>query len=136
MGNSLDALASYFRPTVDDFLGQAEAAIGEPLLVVDTDRTPTEQQVKLAQGVSWTISSKHLPQPPESKSEAIDVCPLSYTKMKGWNPSGEKWAILGALGEKLGMFWGGRWEHHPDPGHFQYVHPIQPAMGVEESTQT
>src|SRR6266436_9842103 len=123
MGKELSALASYFRPTVDDFLGQGEAAIGEPLEVIDTDRTPSEQQAKLAQGVSWTHNSKHLPQPPEGKSEAIDVCPRSYMAMKGWNPSGEKWAILGELGEKLGMFWGGRWNHinngNGDPGHFQ-----------------
>jgi len=140
MGKSLDALASYFRPIVDDFLGEGEAAIGEPIEVIDTDRTPAEQQVKLSQGVSWTTNSKHLPQPPEGKSEAVDVCPKSYLTMKGWNPSGEKWAILGAIGERLGMLWGGRWTHvnngRGDPGHFEFIHPTQqPALGVDEATQ-
>jgi hypothetical protein len=137
VGKSLDELASYFRPTVDDFLGEAEAAIGEPLEVIDTGRTPAEQQLKLAQGVSWTEHSKHEPQPPEGKSEAIDVCPKSYLTMKGWNPAGEKWAQLGAIGEKHGMFWGRRWTHinngRGDPGHFQYVPPPNNAEQVQDA---
>lgn len=119
MGKSLDSLASYFRPQVDEFLGAAEAA-GVLLTVIDTDRTESEQQQKINQGVSWTQNSKHLPQPPEGKSEAIDVCPTEYLTMKNWNPRGPLWNEIGLLGEKCGMFWGGKWSSHPDPGHFQY----------------
>src|SRR5216684_847525 len=137
MGKSLDALASYFRPQVDEFLGACEAA-GILLTVIDTDRTPAEQQQKLADGVSWITHSKHLPQPPEGKSEAIDVCPTVYLTMKGWNPGGPLWAQIGAIGERLGMFWGGRWTHinggRGDPGHFQYVQ-AQVQLGVDEATQ-
>lgn len=137
MGNSLDALASYFRPQVDDFLGQCEA-LGIPLIVIDTDRTTAEQQEKLAQGVSWTNNSKHLPQPPEGKSEAIDVCPTVYLAMKLWNPSGPLWQKIGSIGEQAGMFWGGRWTHinngHGDPGHFQYIHQSSP-ISVDNATQ-
>lgn len=136
MGNSLDALASYFRPQVDDFLSRVATA-GIALTVIDTDRTPAEQEQKLAQGVSWTTHSKHEPQSPEMKSEAIDVCPTEYLPMKGWNPGGPLWAQLGSIGESCGMFWGGRWTHINggvgDPGHFQYVHA--PVTGVDESTQ-
>jgi hypothetical protein len=124
MGNSLDALASYFRPQVDEFLAKCSDA-GIPLIIVDTDRTVSEQAVKLAIGVSWTQNSKHLPQPPEQKSEAIDVVPTPYMTMKLWNPVGEMWAQIGEIGESCGMFWGGRWQSHPDPGHFQYVNPNQ-----------
>lgn len=119
MGKSLDTLASYFRPRVDDFLGRCEAE-GIPLTVIDTDRTEDEQSLKLAQGVSWTHNSKHLPQPPEGKAEAIDVCPTVYLTMKGWNPSGPLWSQVGAIGEACGMAWGGHWASHPDPGHFQH----------------
>jgi|SRR5579864_1977427 len=132
MGNSLDALASYFRPQVDDFLGRADAA-GLDLVVVDTDRTPVEQVQKVILGVSWTQNSKHLPQPPEGKSEAIDVAPQAYLAMKNWNPGGEFWAQIGALGEACGMFWGGRWQTHPDPGHFQYQAPANNAEAVQDA---
>jgi hypothetical protein len=123
MGKELSALASYFRPQVDSFLAAAEAA-GIAITVIDTDRTPAEQQVKLAQGVSWTEHSKHEPQPPEGKSEAIDTCPTEYLSMKLWNPGGPLWAQIGGIGERCGMFWGGKWVHlnggRGDPSHFQY----------------
>jgi hypothetical protein len=121
MGKSLDELASYFRPQVDAFLGECESE-GILLTVIDTGRTLTEQDQKLAQGVSWTQNSKHLPQPPEGKSEAIDVCPTAYLTIKNWNPTGPLWSKVGIIGEKYGMFWGGHWSSHPDPGHFQYIH--------------
>jgi D-alanyl-D-alanine carboxypeptidase-like protein len=119
MGKSLDALDSTFRPQVDDFLGRCDAE-GIPLTVIDTDRTEEEQQQKLAQGVSWTQHSLHLPQPPEGKSKAIDVCPTVYLTVKNWNPTGDLWSKIGSIGEQCGMFWGGRWSSHPDPGHFQF----------------
>lgn len=126
MGNSITELASYVQPLCEEFFSRAQAA-GIPLTLIDTGRTPTEQEQKLADGVSWTTHSKHLPQPPEGKSEAFDVCPKEYLLMKGWNPGGPLWAELGAIGEKLGLFWGGRWTHidngKGDPGHFQYIPP-------------
>jgi len=138
MGTSLDALASYFRPQVDLFLADPDV-VAMDLVVVDTDRTPTEQEQKLATGVSWTSYSKHEPQPPEGKSEAIDVCPRAYTVMKGWNPTGPLWDQLGAIGERYGMFWGGRWVHinngRGDPGHFQYIHPSIQVLDVDQATQ-
>ena len=128
MSNSLDDLASYFRPQVDDFLARCQAA-GISLAVIDTLRTPAEQEQKLAQGVSWTSHSKHEPQPPEMKSEAIDVCPTEYLTMKLWNPAGPLWAQIGAIGEQCGMLWGGRWVHinngNGDPGHFEHVGSAQ-----------
>src|ERR1700687_1798490 len=125
MGKDLSELASYFLPLAQELLEDC-ASEGIPVVVVDTGRTPAEQQQKLAQGVSWTQRSKHEPQPPEGKSEAIDLCPTEYLPMQGWDPGGPLWAQLGAIGESLGLLWGGRWTHlnngNGDPGHFQYVH--------------
>ena len=47
-----------------------------PLLIVDTIRTQAQQVVNVAAGVSWTMHSKHLPQPPHGKAQAIDVRPV------------------------------------------------------------
>lgn len=123
MGKEIIALASYMQSLCVNFLAQAESQ-GIDCLLVDTDRTPSEQEQKLKDGVSWTEHSRHLPQPPENKSEAFDVCPKVYLGMKGWNPSGDLWDKLGVIGEGLGLGWGGRWTGKKrDPGHFQYVHP-------------
>jgi len=48
---------------------------------------------------------------------AVDVVPVAYKGLKDWNPSGEAWARIGAIGESLGLTWGGRWSK-PDKPHF------------------
>jgi peptidoglycan L-alanyl-D-glutamate endopeptidase CwlK len=128
MGKNLNELASYMLPKVQALIDQANAA-GLDVIIEDTGRTPVEQQVKLAQGVSWTTRSKHLPQPPEMKSEAIDLVPRAVLTLKYWGWNGTPanshgdWLQLGELGESLGLEWGGRWTRCPsDPGHFQYKH--------------
>jgi hypothetical protein len=126
MGKSLDALASYFRPLADSLLQRATDAGLYPI-IEDTDRTPAEQSVKVATGVSWTSNSKHLPQPPEMKSEAIDIVPKACIPLKywGWNgtvdTSHPDWGELIEIGRDLGLTCGVDFPH-PDPGHFQYKH--------------
>ena len=126
MGKDLDELASYMKPLAEELLSQARAAGLDPV-VEDTGRTSVEQEQKLALGVSWTPRSKHLPQPPEMKSEAIDVVPRICMSMKFWGWNGDvgtshpQWGKLIEIGERLGLHCG---VHFPvsDPGHFQYVH--------------
>lgn len=128
MGKSTDALASYFRPQAETLLERATADGLHPI-VEDTDRTLDEQAVKITQGVSWTQHSKHLPQPPENKSEAIDVVPKECIALKywGWNGKVENshphWGRLIAIGRSLGMRCGVDFPH-PDPGHFEHKHPL------------
>src|SRR6266403_5721980 len=108
MGKDLDELASYMKPLAEELLSQAKAAGLDPV-VEDTGRTVEEQDQKLALGVSWTLRSKHLPQPPEMKSEAIDVVPRACMSAKywGWNKTIEDshphWGKLIAIGEGLGL---------------------------------
>jgi len=94
---------------------------GIPVVVVDTLRTEAEHQANLARGVSWTKHSKHL------DGDAIDICPFSQFDAHGgnkllWDARHPFWPRLGALGEALGLRWGGRWST-PDLGHFEYVEP-------------
>ena len=123
MGNSLSELTSYFEPLAQELLNNCSAA-GIPCRVIDTGRTAEEQVVKLETGVSWTVRSKHEPQPPEMKSEAIDICPLAILKENetNWDPNSPLWNQIGAIGEALGLVWGGRWNLHPDRSHFEYRH--------------
>lgn len=126
MGKSLDAAASYVRPLFEQLLERATAAGLDPI-VEDVDRTDSEQAVKVATGVSWTSKSKHLPQPPEMKSEAIDIVPKACIPLKywGWNgtvdTSHPDWGELIEIGRDLGLTCGVDFPH-PDPGHFQYKH--------------
>jgi hypothetical protein len=127
MGKDLNELASYMKPLAQQLLDQATAAGLDPV-VEDTGRTPSEQEQKLASGVSWTKMSKHLPQSPEKKSEAIDVVPRACMSLKywGWNGTIENshphWGQLIKIGEGLGLHCGVHFPN-PDPGHFQYVRP-------------
>lgn len=124
MGRSLDELTSYMRPKAELLLTGC-AAIGVPCRVVDTGRTHLEQDQKILDGVSWTQRSKHEPQPPEGKSEAVDIVPESILSehKPDWNPKHPDWQKIGAIGENLGLRWGGRWGHHPDPSHFEWQEP-------------
>jgi D-alanyl-D-alanine carboxypeptidase-like protein len=125
VGNSLDELASYFRPLAEQLIERCSAA-GIPVRIEDTGRTPVEQVQKLSTGQSWTKNSKHLPQPPEWKAEAIDLVPeiILEQNKKNWDPTNPVWLKMGEIGESLGLVWGGRWIHINngigDPGHFQF----------------
>lgn len=125
MGREITALASYMQPLAIALLQNAKDA-GIDCMVVDTDRTPKEQTQKIIDHVSWTEHSKHEPQPPEMKSEAIDICPLVLLGTKFWSPDSPLWQLLGPIGESLGLEWGGRWKHinngKGDVSHFQYRH--------------
>jgi peptidoglycan LD-endopeptidase CwlK len=123
MGKNLNELASYFEPLAQALLDKC-AAMGVPCRIVDTGRTPAEQVTKLAQGVSWTPRSKHEPQPPEGKSEAIDIVPeaILVENKKDWDPTSPVWLVIGKIGESLGLRWGGAWVTNPDPSHFEYIH--------------
>jgi len=126
MGKDLGELASYMIPVVLEFLTQARAAGLDPV-VEDTGRTALEQVEKLALNVSWTTRTKHLPQPPEMKSEAIDIVPRACMSSKYWGWTGEietshpHWDKLIRIGEGLGLHCGVHFPK-PDPGHFQWIH--------------
>lgn len=97
-----------------------------PVVIINTLRTPEEQAANLAKGVSWTSNSKHL------TGDAIDVCPYAQYDAHGtnkldWDAADPIWQKVGAIGEALGLRWGGRWTVK-DMGHFEYVVP-QPTGG-------
>jgi hypothetical protein len=125
MGKSFNELASYFRPSAEE-LFQRATDVGLDPVIEDTGRDVTEQMQKIKDGVSWTAHSRHLPQPPEGKSEAIDIVPRICMTLKywGWNKDVEHshpfWGKLIEIGESLGLECGVYFPH-PDPGHFQYA---------------
>lgn len=49
---------------------------------------------------------------------AFDAVPRAYKALPGWNPSGEYWQRIGAIGKSLGLTWGGDFSTQDKP-HFE-----------------
>lgn len=118
MSRRLDDLSPRFRPLAMELIARCVEA-GIPILIVDTLRTPEEQAENIRKGVSWTRNSKHL------TGDAIDLVPYEVYNLHGadklqWASSDPVWDRLGAIGEALGLRWGGRWVQR-DMGHFEFV---------------
>lgn len=117
MSRLLNDLSPRFRPLAFELLARlVEAQI--PVMVIDTLRTPAEQADNVRRGVSWTPHSKHL------TGDAIDICPYAVYDLNGpdklkWDAGDPIWQKVGAIGEALGLRWGGRWTVK-DMGHFEY----------------
>lgn len=124
MTRNLNDLAPECRAIFFELLARFTEA-GIPVMVINVLRTVEEQKVNLARGVSATMNSRHLPQPPSGLSHAIDVCPYATYLLHGpdklqWDSTDPSWGALGLIGESLGLRWGGRWKVPVDPGHFEF----------------
>jgi peptidoglycan L-alanyl-D-glutamate endopeptidase CwlK len=120
MSRKLDDLSLQFKPLAVLFLARCVEA-GIPVLIVDTLRTQAEHEENLRKGVSWTQRSKHL------TGDAIDIVPYAVYDAQGedkllWDGNHPVWTKLGAIGEAVGMTWGGRWTVK-DLGHFERKMP-------------
>ena len=108
------------QPIARSFLQRAEEA-GIPCRVVQGTRTFTEQQKTYDQGRTTPGAVVTKARPGDSYHQyglAFDVVPLAYEHLPDWNPSGPHWAMIGTIGESLGLTWGGRWQS-PDFPHFE-----------------
>ena len=128
---SFEDLDKRFRPLAITLVDQCKAA-GVPVTVIDTLRSMQEQADAVKHGNSWTMRSKHLPQPPDGKSLAIDVCPTALLKTKNWSPMHPSWWVVAKIGVALGLRCGMDWHDKGlppigttraswDPGHFEFV---------------
>lgn len=120
VSRDLNDLCPCVRKKVDALIADARVTEGIAVTVVETLRDQLRQAYYLKAGVSWTARSRHLPQPPHGKALAVDLAPSEYLAMKGanWFPQGVYWDVLGALGKKVGLVWGGDWKVKDRP-HFE-----------------
>lgn len=121
MSRALDDLSEKIRPKAFEFVARCAEA-GVHVMFVDTLRTREEQAENIRKGVSWTKNSRHLPDA-QGKSNAFDVVPYSVFQLHGpdkvqWDANDPAWNVMGEIGEKLGLVWGGRWKQK-DLGHFE-----------------
>lgn len=94
----------------------AMAKAGLEFIVTCTYRSQEEQDRLYGQGrtypgpiVTWTRSSKH------TERKAFDVAIIEMGKVT-WDD--RKYDGPGAIGESVGLVWGGRW-NKPDKPHFE-----------------
>jgi peptidoglycan L-alanyl-D-glutamate endopeptidase CwlK len=126
MSRRLADLAPHFRPLAVELIAQL-AERGIAVCIVGTGRTTAEQAAAFARGASHVRHSLH------EDGLAIDLCPYEEYKLHGpdklrWDPRDPSWVVLGAVGESLGLRWGGRWTTLYDPGHLELsTHPPIPA---------
>lgn len=73
--------------------------------------TETEAKSKI---ITWTLNSKHM------LGKAFDAVPLNKDGAVWWNAPQEVWDKMGAIGESVGLMWGGRWKNKDSP-HFEIV---------------
>lgn len=59
-------------------------------------------------------------QSPHNYGLAFDFCLYTNGKVD-WDSRNKNWAIAGAIGESLGMEWGGRWKQFVDLPHLQFM---------------
>jgi hypothetical protein len=112
----LDALHPYFRDKITLLIAACKAK-GIELAVVESYRTHSKQNEYKSMGKKYTRSvggrSKH------QYGLAVDVVPV-IDSVAQWD-NVKLWRKVGALGEQLGLRWGGRWRDLYDPGHFEWT---------------
>ena len=129
MSRALNDLDSKLFPLACTLIARASEHL-IPVMIITTLRTEAEQAVAVAGGFSWTMQSKHLPQPPDGKALAIDLCPYALYDAHGpdklnWDETHPAWQVLGTLGQSLGLKWGVVSQNgkRKDLGHFEYQEP-------------
>lgn len=131
MSRALDDLDPVCQPVFFEFLARL-VEHGICVMVITTSRTLAEQAKAVADGVSWTMHSKHL-KLGDRGSFALDVCPYeTYSVALGgdklqWDATDPVWKRIGAIGIECGLKWGVVMNGlRKDPGHFEYVPPPEP----------
>jgi peptidoglycan L-alanyl-D-glutamate endopeptidase CwlK len=122
---SLTELAPKVREMAEALLSACEAE-GIKLTVTSTYRDAEKQDALYAQGRTKPgkiVTNAKGGQSLHNWRVAFDVVPFR-DKQPVWQTSGEDgklWQKVGAIGESVGLEWGGRWKKFPDFPHFQFL---------------
>ena len=122
MSRRVEDLDPTLQPLAVEFLRLAWAA-GLPVVITQTRRSATEQDALYAQGRTTPgriVTNAPAGSSPHCAGLAFDVAFQAPEHQVTWEePRPGAWDALGAIGEGLGLIWGGRWRHFVDRPHFQ-----------------
>ena len=152
MDRSLDSLSSDLKPVAIEILARLIES-GMPCQIVQTGRTWEEHQANLAAGTSRVARSKHLARrvrgivvgtADDDKADAIDVCPWELYDLNGpdklaWQEhataaSERAFLAIRELGEAFGLRSGWRWQNPQDPGHLEWLFPLERYRDIPRSS--
>lgn len=121
----ISELQDVLQPLAIQFIERAVEA-GIPVKIVQAYRSP-EAQAVLTSSVTKAapLLSYH------QHRLAFDAAPVAYLSLPDWNPEGPLWARLGAIGQAVGLEWGGAWGD-PDLPHFQIQTEAAPIRELKE----
>lgn len=97
---------------------------------VDCRRTVTEQKENIINGASWTMDSRHLPDPVDNLAFAIDLYPYfeGETDHAGWlYRKIAKAGFQAAVELGIDIRWGGNWRK-PDCPHWHLSRAAYPVV--------
>ena len=113
----LSSLDPSFRAKVLEMIAQlAEKRIY--VIIIETRRMASRQELLVQMGRSKTLKSKHL------DGKAVDIAPvLGYTYPKVtsvvWDTKHSVWKEISRIGKSLGLKWGGDWRTFKDYVHWE-----------------
>jgi hypothetical protein len=116
MITDLNSLHPFFRDQIITLIEKCKTK-GIELAVVETYRTPAKQREYKTMGRKYTSSSAG--QSRHQYGLAVDVVPV-VDSIAVWENT-TLWRKIGAIGERIGLRWGGRWRNPYDPGHFEWT---------------
>lgn len=121
MTRDIKELLPIVKRKTEEFIKKCKAQ-GIDLVVTCTYRSSQEQDALYAQGRTTPgsiITNAKGGQSFHNHRVAIDVVPIVNGKATWNNP--QLWAKLGAIGESVGLEWGGSWTKFRDQPHFQFT---------------
>ena len=119
----------------------ASAAVGLEVYVVTAYRTYPEQDALFSQGRTSPgnkVTNARGGESWHNFGRAVDLAFEDEMGKPDWDRPMDQWKLLGAMGEMIGLEWGGKFEGLGDYGHFHYSAGMtkQQAKASWESNQT
>ena len=97
-------------------------ALGATFRIGETTRSLAQQKKNIANGVSWTLRSRHLASSKDGLARAVDLLCLVDGKVTwSWPPYHKLAAVMKQAAKdcKVPIEWGGDWKKTKDGPHFQ-----------------